>query len=148
MIRKASAGDYILGIVSGNPCVLGNTDTEWYGQFMKDEFNRFIYDPITITETKIETDENGNEVEINVEKQGTFYRVNPDYDSEKQYVDRLSRPEWDAVGMIGVLAVYDDGTCQVNGFCSCGDGGTATADKTGYRIIERVSDNIVKVVLK
>lgn len=148
MISKANFGDYILGIISGNPCVIGNTDTEWYGQFVKDEFNRFIYDPITIKETKIVTDENGNEIEINVDKQGSFYRVNPNYDPNQQYVDRLSRPEWDAVGMIGVLAVYDDGTCQVNGFCSCSNGGIATSSETGYRVIERIADNIVKVVLK
>lgn len=144
MIRKASSKDYILGIVSGNPCVIGNTDTEWYGQFMKDEFNRFIIDPITITETGI--DEDGNEIDL--KRQGTFYRINPNYDPNQKYIDRLSRPEWDAIGMIGVLAVYDDGTCQINGFCSCGKDGVATTSETGYRVIERVNDNIVKVVLK
>lgn len=52
--------------------------------------------------------------------------------------------------MMGVLAVRDDGTCKVNGFCTVKEGGIATTtnDKNGYRVIERVTENIVKVVFK
>ena len=53
--------------------------------------------------------------------------------------------------MVGVLSVYDDGTCKVNGYCKCANGGIATLCEKGegaYRVIKRVSDNIVKVVLK
>lgn len=55
--------------------------------------------------------------------------------------------------MMGVLAVRDDGTCQVNGFCQVAKGGIATAAE-GYvpgmtwRVIERVAENVVKVVFR
>lgn len=155
-IRKAHPGDWILGIVSANPCVLGNTDTEWQGQFLKDEFGAYLTEEFTeiVTRTRIDhiMNENGEpedvEVEYEEEITGTRYVLNPDYDPDAPYVDRMSRPEWDAVGMMGVLAVYDDGTCEVNGFCSCGDNGIATASDSGYRVIKRVNDNIVKVVFR
>jgi hypothetical protein len=50
--------------------------------------------------------------------------------------------------MMGVLSVRDDGTCQVNGFCNVAKGGIATASSSGYRVISRVNENIVKVIFK
>ncbi len=61
--------------------------------------------------------------------------------------------------MLGVLAVYDDGSCQVNGYCTVADGGIATAAEgeymlaggkltKGYRVVARVADDIVKVVFR
>lgn len=56
------------------------------------------------------------------------------------------------VGMLGQLIVYDDGTCKVNEFCKCGENGIATyASEYGlqtYYVIERVSENEIKVILK
>lgn len=55
--------------------------------------------------------------------------------------------------MMGVLAVRDDGTCQVNGYCQVTDGGIATAASAyipgqTYRVIKRVNDNVVKVIFR
>ena len=152
-IKKANHGDWILGIVSANPCVLGNSDMEWQGQFLRDEFGAFIIDhhKETITETEIVEDEETGETitqKVPKEIEYDFYRVNPDYDPNQEYIDRASRPEWDAVGMMGVLSVWDDGSCEVDRFCTCSDGGIATASDTGYRVIERVAENLIKVVMK
>ena len=147
-IRKANEGDYILGIISGNPCVIGNTDMEWQGQFMRDEFGSFIKEKHMETIKEPSIDEEGNTIEIEKEVEVEFYKVNPNYDPESSYTFRDSRKEWDTVGMMGVLPVRDDGTCQVNGFCKCTGGGIATSSESGYRVIKRVSENIVKVVLK
>ena len=98
--------------------------------------------------------ENGNPV-----YEGTRPKLNPEYDHTQKYISRFDRPEWAAVGMIGVLAVYDDGSCQVNGFCKVAAGGIATAADgeytlaegkiiKGYRVIERVTNNIIKVVFR
>lgn len=136
-IKKANEGDYILGIVSGNPSVLGNHDECWMGRNEMDEWGRFIY----VTET--ETDEVTGEVH-----EYQTYKVNPDYDDSIQYIPRSDRPEWDAIGMLGLLSVRDDGTCKVNGYCKVADGGIATASDIGYRVVERVSDNIVRVIFR
>lgn len=81
-------------------------------------------------------------------------KPDPDYDPSKQdsYIERKDRPEWDYVGMLGVLPIRDDGTCVEGGYCKCGEGGIATlASERGfdtYMVIERVNDSVVKVVLK
>ena len=179
-IRKANAGDWVLGIISANPCVIGNTDMEWQGQFLKDEFGAYIIeDAIEIVEKKKKVkDTNGeivyedipvlnddgtavlgkngepvykHEIKYEIVKEEVpikRYKLNPDYNAEMQYTFRDDRPEWETVGMMGQLAVYDDGTCKVNGFCKVADGGIATANDTGYRVIKRLSPNIVKVILK
>lgn len=151
-IKKASSGDYIVGVISGNPSVIGNTDMEWYGQFMRDEFGTFLKENYKETVKEPSIDEDGNVTEVEREVDVEFYRVNPDYDPDAPYTFRLDRPEWDAVGMLGVLPVRDDGTCEVGKFCKCADGGIATlATERGfdtYMVIERVTENVVSVVLK
>lgn len=147
-IKKASGTDYILGIISGNPSVIGNSDMEWYGQFMRDEFGTFIKENRKETIVETDFDEDGNPIEVEKEVDVEFYKVNPDYNPDVPYTFRLDRPEWDAVGMLGVLSVYDDGSCQVNRYCKCGNDGIATASDKGYRVIARLQDNIIKVVFR
>ena len=72
----------------------------------------------------------------------------PEHDQERPYVQRSERKEWSAVGMLGVLSVRDDGSCKVNGFCKLADGGIATDSGTEYRVVKRVTDNIVEVIFK
>lgn len=166
-IRIANRGDddYILGIISGKPSVIGNSDPDdWHGHFLCDDFGDFVmqktkekwtvYHTEEVEETYI--DENGaeavrkvpqeipEEIEIDVDS----YVLNPDYDDSQTYIPRSERQEWDAVGMLGVLRVRDDGTCQIDGYCTVSDGGIATASDDGYRVIGRVAENLVKVVFR
>lgn len=138
-IRIANSDDdYILGIVSGMPSVIGNGDEDWKKRYVLDDFGRYIQETF--------------EYVIDGEtKTGTKWKENPEYDSTKPYASRDERAEWSAIGLVGMLSVYDDGTCQVNGYCKCENNGIATASEKGtdtYRVIKRVTDNIVKVVLK
>lgn len=140
-IQIANKGDYILGIVSGNPCIIGNGDEDWSGRFKRDNFNRFIMQDIEVRDPETE--------EV---KSVTTYVTNPDYEPQMEYEQRFDRKEWDAIGMVGVLGVYDDGTCKVDGYCKCADGGIATAADTyyfgAYRVIDRIAENIIKIVIK
>ena len=144
-IKFAMPGDYILGIISGMPAIIGNNDEDWLGRYIFDEFGAFITEEFEYEETLF--DEEIQE-EKTVIKTGTRYKQNPDYDPTKTYTHREDRPEWSAVGMMGVLSVRDDGTCQVNGYCQVAEGGIATAAETGYRVIKRVNDHIVKVIFR
>ena len=83
-------------------------------------------------------------------KIGTKWKENPDYDNTRPYIQRSKRKEWDAVGMLGVLSVRDDGTCVPNKYCKITDGSIATLaeDKSDYRVLERVNDNVVKIVFR
>ena len=117
--------DYVLGAVSAFPGVIGNSDEDWQGRWLKDEYGALIV-------------ENGSFVQ------------NPDYDPTQKYIPRAERKEWDAVGFRGVLVVRDDGTCQVDSYCKPVKGGTVTATseytKNTYRVIERINENLIKIV--
>lgn len=147
--------DYILGIVSGAPFVLGNGDCDvWNGTWMRDEFNRIIYEPAPKMEFDEETksmkevfDKDGNPV-----YEGKRRKLNPDYDPAQKYISRFDRAEWSPVGMLGVLSVIQDGTCEVNGYCCCNKDGIATAcDRNtvgAYRVIKKISDTVVRVIFR
>lgn len=161
----SSLDEYILGIISGKPSVIGNSDPDgWHSAFLCDDFGNFVMQKtkekqtITQMEEIHETyiDENGNEAARMIPQEITeeiwvdvdSYVMSPDYNEEQPYIPRSERSEWAAVGMLGVLRVRDDGTCQVNGYCTVADGGIATSSKTGWRVISRLTDNIIKIVFQ
>ena len=155
IVIAESNSNYILGIVSGEPFVLGNGDCDtWNGMYLKDDFNRTIYE----LAPKMELDEGTGELvpavdeDGNLVYEGTRPKLNPKYDPTQPYISRFDRKEWAPVGMLGVLSVIDDGTCIPGRFCKCGTNGIATlAGERGYDtffVIERKTDNIVSVVLK
>lgn len=163
LLYKADAGDYILGITSGNPSVVGNADEDYYWRYERDEFNRIVLEDVP--ETVQQVDEDGNPVfdeethEPIMAETGKIIKdarmkLAEDYDSSLQesYVPRAERQEWDYVGMIGVLPVRDDGSCVPGQFCKCGNGGIATfSEKRGFDtfyVIERIAENVVSVILK
>lgn len=145
MIRLAGSGDDVLGVVSGNPCIIGDADECWRDKYAHDEFGTVIYEDV---EAEVEyINEETGETETRVETV-RFYKVNPEYDPTRQYVHRRDRQEWAAVGRVGKLAVRDDGTCEPGGYCTCKDGGIATAATFGWRIRKRINENIVLIDFK
>ena len=167
--------DYILGIVSGEPFVLGNGDCDtWNGMYLHDEFRRTMYEPapkiIEVEDKEVieeeyideETKEvKTREVEIVVghhyeevegEYEGTRPILNPDYDPTQKYISRFDRVEWSPVGMLGVLAVLHDGTAEVNGYVTVNNEGIATKcardTRNSYRVIKKVSDKVVEVIFR
>jgi len=126
-IRLANPDDtYILGVVSATPSIIGDACTDdWHGKYVTDVFGAKVL-------------ENG------------AYKLSDGFDSEKDgnYISRLERPEWAAVGLVGKLIVCDDGTCQVNSYCYPSESGVATASETGYRVIARIDENHIKVIMK
>lgn len=163
LLYKAHEGDYIAGITSGNPSVVGNADEDYYWRYKRDEFNRIVMEDVP--ELVQETDENGDPVfdtETHEPVMVETGRIIPnarmklaeDYDPSLQesYIERKNRKEWDYVGMVGVLPVRDDGTCIPGQFCKCGSDGIATLaekrDFDTYMVIERISENVVSAILK
>lgn len=153
----AEPGDYISGITSGDPCIIGNGDEDYYWRYERDEFNRLkVVHPykrkVSRDENgKIITDKSNNPIYIEDELDETRFilKQREDYDPTLPYIHRKDRPEWDAVGMKGVLPVRDDGTCIPDAFCKCSEGGIATfASERGFDtfyVIERINDHVVSV---
>ena len=148
-IVKANAGDDILGICSGTAMVLGDSaEWNWNKRYLTDNFGRIIY------EDRMEHHEaiynpDGELIEEAWDEEVHAPKENPDYDATKAYVKRADRPEWQIVGMMGKLYVRDDGSCIVNGYADVKDGiATKASGKTNMRVMERVTDNIVRVLMK
>lgn len=144
-LTLANEGDYILGVVSGTATVLGdNPEWNWAKRWVTDDFGRIQYEDKVIHH---EAEERNGETIPAWDETIKAPVVNPDYDPDQEYTKRADRPEWSAVGMMGKLYVRDDGTCQVNGYAKPING-VATASTSGMRVIERVSDNVIRVVIK
>lgn len=138
--------DYILGIVSGAPSVVGGVhDDQWQGMYVTDIFGRPVFEDV---EVPAETDPETGRVIIPAHVEHRR-KVNPDYDHTKPYAPRTERPEWDAVGMLGKLAAVDDGTCRVNGWAAVGSGGIAThsPERTRFRVMSRLDESHVRVMM-
>ena len=54
-----------------------------------------------------------------------------------------------AVGVLGKLIVYDDGTLNSGDICRCGNGGKAVKSiENGYTVLKRISDDKVLIWFK
>jgi hypothetical protein len=126
-IRLAkSDDDYIVGVVSATPSIIGDAcSDDWHGKYVTDVFGARVL-------------ENG------------AYKLSDGFDEtlDDKYISRLDRPEWSAVGLVGKLIVVDDGTCQVNGYCYPSENGIATDSATGFRVMSRIDENHIKILLK
>ena len=143
-IKLANAGDFIVGVVSSMAAFLGNTSSEqWQGRYLQDVFGDWIQEEVEIPER---TDEaTGKVIPSHTAVQ---YALNPDYDPTQEYVSRQFRKEWSPIGMLGQVVVVDDGTCTVGGFCNAGVDGIGTAAENGYKVMKRIDNTHVKVLVK
>jgi hypothetical protein len=144
-IRLATAADdYIVGVISANPSVVGDVQSEnWHGMYKKDVFGQPLTETVEVPES---TDEETGEVVP--AHTFTRYVVNPDYDPDEEYTSREFRKEWACVGLMGKLVVVDDGTCEVNGYCKAADGGKATKSDTGYRVMKRIDSTHIQILYR
>lgn len=124
-IKLANKDDYILGVISANPSIVGNSaELDWHDKYKTDVYGRLIYD------------ESHNPI------------VSKNYNDTLEYVPRGARKEYSKVGLLGQLVVQDDGTCEVNGYCTASVNGVATKSDSGYRVIKRIDETHIKIILK
>ena len=116
----------IIGIVSTNPTVLGDADVErWMYKYERDDYGSFVWEDHTVTEW---TDADGKDYSYDTDKIPSDLTVpsdatviseeedrygntikfkrkklNPEWDSSKQYISRQDRKEWEAIGLMGKL---------------------------------------------
>lgn len=148
-IVKANSGDDILGICSGTAMVLGDSaEWNWSKRYLTDNFGRIIYEDRMEHHEAIYNDE-GELIKEAWTEHIHAPKQNPDYDTTKPYTKRADRPEWQIVGMMGKLYVRDDGSCVVNGYADVVNGiATKATGKTNMRVMERINDSIIRVLMK
>ena len=141
-IVKCNEFDEPLGIVSATPAIIGDSgELHWKDKFVTDDFGRIKYHDVVVPQ---ETDEEGNVlIEEHIETQPV---INPEWNNDEEYIPRNKRPEWSAVGVLGKLIVYDDGTLKAGDVCRTGPGGIAVKSvKNGYQVLKRISDDKVLI---
>lgn len=147
----------IIGIVSGNPTVLGDVyDDQWQGMYMTDIFGSPVWEDVEVPDQTMERPDPehlGNTITEVVIPAHTEHRqkINPNYDNTQKYKARTERPEWAPVGLIGKLVAVDDGTCEPGGYCTVGyDDGVATAsyEETRYYVMSRIDNTHIRVFIK
>jgi hypothetical protein len=149
-IRIANSNDdYVLGVISSRPAVIGNGYTdEWQGRYLTDVYGERLTEIVEVPEEVIK-DDDGNIIEQISAHTDVRFIVNPDYDPEQEYVGRDQRKEWAVVGTHGQLVLIDNGLCEVNGYCTAGEDGTAIpTEKSEYRVIARLDDTHIRIVIK
>ena len=149
-IVKANTGDDILGICSGTAMVLGDSaEWNWSKRYLTDDFGRIIYEDYDIEHEEVKDKNTGKVLEEAWTEHIHAPKQNPDYDSSKTYTKRADRPEWQIVGMMGKIYVRDDGSCVVNGYADVVNGiATKATGKTNMRVMERINDSIIRVLMK
>ena len=91
-IRPAVAGEDPIGVISGNPSVVGDAAwNKWSGKYLRDEFGTYILEDYEVVNDEGET----------VVQQRR--KLNPAFDPDVEYTSREQRPEWDCVGLMGKL---------------------------------------------
>lgn len=144
-IVKCNDFDEPLGIVSATPAIIGDSgELHWKDKFVTDDFGRIKYHDVVVPQ---ETDEEGNVlIEEHIE---THPVINPEWNNDEEYIPRNKRPEWSAVGVLGKLIVYDDGTLKAGDVCRTGPGGIAVKSvKNGYQVLKRISDDKIMIWFK
>ena len=93
-IREAVDGEEPIGVISGNPSVVGDADIEqWKHKYLRDDYGSYLWEDYEVE------DEDGNTV-VQQRRQ-----LNSAWNSENEYVSREDRPEWDTVGLMGKLRI-------------------------------------------
>ena len=93
-IKKATANDVPIGVISGNPSVVGDAAwNKWQGKYLCDDYGSYILEDYEVE------DEDGNTVTQQRRK------LNPIFNPNVEYIPRADRPEWDCVGLVGKLTV-------------------------------------------
>jgi hypothetical protein len=146
-IRLANTDDDYIGIISDDQAFIGNSASEeWQGKYLTDIFGGKLTQEVEVPEV---IDEVTGEV-IQEATTAIQYVLNPDYNPDEEYIMRENRKEWGIVGLVGQIVLIDDGSCVVGGRVVPKENGigTASTTKEGYRVMVRLDETHIKVLVK
>lgn len=124
-IELAESLDNCIGIITGTGSFVADAAClDWHGRYLKDKWGRNIYE---LTGVLAE---------------------NPDYDPTKEYIPREYRKEWSPVGLVGKILVRQDGTLKPNGFVGCVNGIATNVDKSSWRVLKVIDEEIALILIK
>ena len=144
-IKLATAGDDVIGVISGNQAFIGNSASEeWHDKYLTDVFGTKLTQEVDVPEV---VDKRTGNVIAPAGKAVQFI-LNPAYNPDEEYIMREQRKEWGVVGLLGQIIMIDDGTCVVGGRVAPSVNGVGTASDDGYRVMKRIDATHIKVLVK
>ena len=85
-IRQALVGETPMGVISGNPSVVGDAAwSKWDGKYLTDDFSTYILEEYTVTEWEAEV----IDVEATEDTEATYKTVTKSFQSDKIPVDEI-----------------------------------------------------------
>lgn len=124
--------------MTSTPAIIGDSaHLHWHNKYEKDKWGKVLYE-----EKQLVDQQSGQSFIVSQPV------THSDYDSHLSYQPRSEREEWVAVGITGKLLVSDDGSCQVDGYCLPNDQGIATAAEKGYRVMKRLAEDQILIMVK
>lgn len=148
IVKANPSSSYVLGVVSGNPTIIGDNPMRWKNKYLTDEWGRPIYEDVEVKYTETEVDENGETSRVEKTRIDHVMKINPEWDSSLEYKSREVRPEWSAIGMMGKLLVRQDGTLNAGEFCYPNADGIATKSESGYYVMKVINENQALILFK
>lgn len=115
-IRPANAGEDPIGVISGNPSVVGDSAwNKWSGKHLRDDYGTYLLEDYDVLRW---TDEEGSEKAVDADSPDAKNapsdavvvvqqrrKLNPNYNPTQEYIAREKRPEWGCVGLLGKLRI-------------------------------------------
>lgn len=83
------SSNYILGVVSGAPSVIGDDPMRWHGKYLNDEWGRPIYEDVEVKYKEKELQEDGTYIEVEKTRIDHVRKLNPEYNKEQEYIPRI-----------------------------------------------------------
>lgn len=148
IIFANETSNYILGIVSGAPTIIGDNPMRWHNKYENDEWGRPIYEDIEVEYTEPEVQSDGTVKQVKKTRTDHVRKLNPLYNPKETYIPRTQRKEWDFIGMIGKLLVKQDGTLVEGEFCKPSVDGIATKSDNGYYVMQVINNNQALILFK
>lgn len=141
-----SFDDYVLGVTSASPGFVANS-MELKGNTAAlnvSKSNSNLTTDNVIPEVK---DQEGN---IKIAKLVDKVPVPvTDLDHTKNQIQYSeSGSYWTTVVLLGQVVVFDDGTCKPNHYCLPNENGVATISDNGYRVMKRLYEDKILIMLK
>ena len=107
-IKVCENSENAIGVISANPGVIGNSDggtsNEWVGKYEKDEWGTTLYESHELDlPSKVDEEGNTSTKKHKIQRR----KLSKEFDSDKEYLTREERPEWNKVALLGQVRILN-----------------------------------------
>ena len=148
----------VIGVSSINRVIVSDNPEEWPYKHYCNEFLDTYIENKHLAKAQTCKGDDGFEFIKTYEHYESIPLVREEYDPSKMYVQRINRPEWQQVTILGKCIVEDDGTLESGMYCTIYDGDDPTKigiavkahkhSNIKYYVISRISEKTCLILFK